>query len=52
MKLKGFVGLGVTMNTDTFVQNFVTKTCRDIVENVEKSDTIQDGFNHYQLLRI
>jgi hypothetical protein len=34
-----------------FVRNFVAKTCRDIIDDVEKLDAIQDGFIHYQLLR-
>jgi hypothetical protein len=48
---EGFVGIGVPVGTDTFVQNFVTKTCRPIIDDVEKLDAIQDGFIHYQLLR-
>ena len=48
---EGFVGIGVPIGTDTFVQNFVTKTWRDIIDDVEKLDAIQDGFIHYQLLR-
>ncbi len=47
----GFVGIGVSIGTDTFVKQFVAKTCRDIIEDVEKLDAIQDGFIHYQLLR-
>ena len=47
----GFVGIGVPIDTDTFVRQFVVKTCRDIIEDVEKLDVIQDGFIHYQLLR-
>ena len=37
--------------TDAFVQNFVAKTCRAIIDDVEKLDTIQDGFIRYRLLR-
>ena len=48
---EGFVGIGVPIGTDAFVQNFVAKTCRAIIDDVEKLDTIQDGFIHYQLLR-
>ena len=48
---EGFVGIGVSIGTDTFVQNFVTKTCRAIIDDVEKLDSIQDGFIHYQVLR-
>ena len=33
------------------VRNFVAKTCRGIIDDVEKLDAIQDGFIHYQLLR-
>jgi hypothetical protein len=46
-----FVGIGVHIGTDTFVRNFVAKTCRNIIDDVEKLDDIQDGFIHYQLLR-
>ena len=48
---EGFVGVGVPIVTDTFVRNFVAKTCRAIIDDVEKLDAIQDGFIHYQLLR-
>ena len=48
---EGFVGIGVPIGTDTFVQNFVTKRCMTIIDDVEKLDTIHDGFTHYQLLR-
>ena len=46
-----FFGIGVPIGTDVFVQNFVAKTCRSIIDDVEKLDAIQDGFIHYQLLR-
>ena len=46
-----FVGIGVPIGTDAFVRNFVAKTCRGIIDDVEKLDAIQDGFIHYQLLR-
>ena len=39
------------IGTDAFVQSFVAKTCRSIIDDVEKLDSIQDGFIHYQLLR-
>ncbi len=48
---EGFVGIGVPIGTDTIVRNFVAKTCRPIIDDVEKLDAIQDGFIHYQLLR-
>jgi hypothetical protein len=48
---EGFVGIVVPIWTDGFVRNFVAKTCRDIIDDVEKLDAIQDGFIHYQLLR-
>jgi hypothetical protein len=41
----------VPIGTDTFVRNFVDKTCRSIIDDVEKLDGIQDGFVHYQLFR-
>jgi hypothetical protein len=37
--------------TDVFVQNFVSKTCRTVIDDVEKLDVIQDDFIHYQLVR-
>ncbi len=48
---EGFVGIGVPIGTDTFVRNFVAKTYRNIIDDVEKLDAIQDGFIHYQLFR-
>ncbi len=41
----------MSIDTDTFVRNFVSRTCRDIIDDVEKLDVIQDGFVHYQLVR-
>jgi Ethanolamine utilization protein EutJ (predicted chaperonin) len=40
---EGFVGIDVPIGTDAFVQNFVSKTCRPIIDDVEKLDAIQDG---------
>jgi hypothetical protein len=48
---EGFIGIGVSNGTDDFVRNFVTKTCRAIIDDVEKLDDIQDGFIHYHLVR-
>ncbi len=48
---EGFVGFGVPIGTDAFVQNFVAKTCKAITDDVEELDDIQDGFIHYQFLR-
>ncbi len=48
---EGFIGIGVPVDTDTFVCNFVGKTCRSIISDVDKLDTIPDGFIHYQLIR-
>jgi hypothetical protein len=48
---EGFVGIGVPIGTDTFVRIFVAKTCRNIIDEVETLDAIQDGFVHYQLIR-
>ncbi len=39
------------IDTDAFVKLFIDKTWRDIIEDVEKLDDIQDGFIHFQLLR-
>ncbi len=48
---EGFIGIGVPIGTDAFVQSFVAKKCRDIIDDVEKLDDIQDGFIHFQLIR-
>jgi hypothetical protein len=48
---ENFIGIGVSIGTGAFVRSFVVKTCRDIIDDVEKLDEIQDGFIHYQLLR-
>jgi hypothetical protein len=42
--------IGVPIGTDAFVRNFVSITCRDIIDDVEKLDVAQDGFIHYQLV--
>jgi hypothetical protein len=41
----------VPIGTDAFVQSFVGKKCRDIIDDVKKLDAIQDGFMHFQLIR-
>ena len=48
---EGFIGIGVPIGTGAFVRSFVAKTCRDIIDDVEKLDGIQDGFIHFQILR-
>jgi hypothetical protein len=47
----GYIGLGVPIGTDAFVQHFVKKKCQEIMDDVDKLDNIQDGFIHYQLVR-
>ena len=42
-----FVVIGVSIVTDTFARQFLTKICREIIEDVEKIDTIEDGFIHF-----
>jgi hypothetical protein len=42
-----FIDIVVPIGTDAFVRSFVAKTCRDIIDDVEKLDVIQDGFIHY-----
>ncbi len=37
---EGFVGIGVHVCTDAFVQKFVVKACRTIIDDVEKLDSI------------
>ena len=46
-----FLGIGMTIGTDACVRKFVAKTCRVIIDDVGKLDTIQDDFIHYELLR-
>ena len=47
----GYIGLGVPIGTDAFIQHFVMDECQAIMEDVDKLDNIQDGFINYQLLR-
>jgi hypothetical protein len=47
----GYIGLGVPIGTDAFIQHFVKDKCETIMEDVDKLDNIQDGFIHYQLIR-
>ena len=44
---KHSTSVGVPIGTDAFVPNLVDKTCKDIIDDVEKLDAIQDGFLHY-----
>ncbi len=39
------------IGTDAFVQSFVGGKCRDIIDDVEKLDDVQDSFIHFQLIR-
>ncbi len=48
---EGFIGIGVPIGSDVFVQSFVAKKCRNIIDDVEKLDVIQDDFIHFQLIR-
>ncbi len=48
---EGFIGFGVPIGIDALVQSFVAKKCRNIIDDVEKLDVIQDGFIHFQLTR-
>jgi len=41
----GFVGIGVPIDTDAFVQKFVDTSCGEIIDDVEKSEAIQDGLS-------
>ena len=47
----GYVGLGVPLGTDAFVQKFVHDACQKVIDDDDKLDHIEDGFVHYQLLR-
>ncbi len=49
--VEGYIGLGVPIGTDAFIQHFVKDKCQAIMDDVDKLDNIQDGFIHYQLLR-
>jgi len=44
----GYIGLGVPVGTDAFIQHFVKDNCQAIMEDVDKLDSIQDGFINYQ----
>jgi hypothetical protein len=55
----GYIGLGVPIGTDAFIQHFVKDKCQAIIEDVpaildvdNKLDKIQDGLIHYQLIRV
>ena len=43
---QGYVGLGVPLGTDAFIQKFVGDTCRKVIDDVDKLDPIDDGFVH------
>ena len=41
---EGYVGLGVPLGTNTFVQKFVHDACQKVINDVDKLDHIEDGF--------
>jgi hypothetical protein len=45
----GYIGLGVPIGTDAFIQHFVKDKCQAMMDDVDKLDNIQNGFIHYQL---
>jgi hypothetical protein len=47
---EGYVGLGVPLGADAFVQKFVHDACQKVRDDVDKLDHIEDVFVHYQLL--
>ena len=47
---EGFIGIGVSIGTDTFVRNFVATTCRTIIDDVEKLDDILHPLSTSQVL--
>jgi hypothetical protein len=47
----GYIGLGVPIGTDAFIQRFVKDKCQAIMEDVDNLDNIQDVLIHYQLIR-
>ena len=47
----GYIGLGVQIGTDAFIQRFVKDKCQAIMEDVDKLDNIQDGFIHTTHIR-
>ena len=50
-EVDGYIGLGVPIGTDAFIQHFVKDKCQAIMEDVDKLDNIRDDFIHYQLIR-
>jgi hypothetical protein len=46
-----YIGLGVPIGTDAFIQHFVKDECQAIMEDVDKLHNLKDGFIHYQLIR-
>ena len=51
LHVDGYIGLGVPIGTDAFIKKFVKNKCQAIMEDVDKLDSIQDGFIHDQLIR-
>ena len=47
----GYIGLGVPIGTDAFIQDFVKEKCEEIMEDVDKLDNILDCFIQYPLIR-
>ena len=45
---EGYEGLGVPFGTDAFAQNFVKDKCLTIIDDVDKLDSVEDGFIRHQ----
>jgi hypothetical protein len=44
---EGFICIGVPNGTDTFVRNFVVKTCRSIIDDVDSEGDFGVTFNDF-----
>ena len=49
--VKGFEVLGTPLGTDVYIRDFVTQNFLKIMRDVEKLESLTDGFTHFQLVQ-
>ena len=49
--VQGIEVLGTPLDTDVYIKDFVSQNCTKIARNVEKLESITDGFVHFQLVQ-
>jgi len=49
--VEGIEVLGTPIGTEGYIKNFVAQNCVKIMRDIEKLETLTDGFTHFQLIQ-